>query len=113
MSTKIIFSSKETGLEDILTSYFYAGFTYTEILEFLNVYHRHQISLSASKRRFKALDLHRRPLVPLRATVEEVNNASQKELDASGKNFGISYNLGEFEKTKDSCKEVRRSKSNP
>ena len=55
----------------------------------------------------------RRPLVPLRATVEEVNNASQKELDASGKNFGISYNLGEFEKTKDSCKEVRRSKSNP
>ena len=39
MSTESIFSSEETGLEEILTSYFYAGFTYTEILEFLNMYH--------------------------------------------------------------------------
>ena len=43
MSTESIFSSEETGLEEILTSYFYAGFTYTEILEFLNMYHGHQI----------------------------------------------------------------------
>ena len=88
MSTESIFSSEETGSEEILTSYFYAGFTYTEILEFLNVYHGHQISLSTLKRRFKALGLHRRPLVPWRATVEEVNNAVQKELDAGGANFG-------------------------
>ena len=44
MSTEIIFSSEEdTSLEEILTRYFYAGFTYTEILEFLNMYHGHQI----------------------------------------------------------------------
>ena len=56
MSTEIIFSSEEdTSLEEILTRYFYAGFTYTEILEFLNMYHGHQISLSTLKRRFKAL----------------------------------------------------------
>ena len=83
-----MFSSEETGLEEILTSYFYAGFTYTEILEFLIVHHRHQINLSTLKRRFKALDLHRRPLVSWRATVEEVNNAVQRELDASGENLG-------------------------
>ena len=88
MSTESIFSSEETGLEEILTSYFYAGFTYTEILEFLNVYHGHQISPATLKRRFKALGLHRRPLVPGRATVEEVNNAVQKELDTSGANLG-------------------------
>ena len=35
------------------------------------------------KRRFEALDLHRRPLISLRATVEEVSNAVQKGLDAS------------------------------
>ena len=88
MATESTFSSEETGLEEILTSYFYAGFTYSEILEFLNVYHGHQISLSTLKRRFKALVLHRRPLVPWRATVEEVNNAVQKELDVSGANLG-------------------------
>ena len=88
MSTESIFSSEETGLEEILTSYFYAGFTYSEILEFLNVYHGHQISLSTLQRRFKALGLHRRPLVPWRATVEEVNSAVQKELDVSGANLG-------------------------
>ena len=44
MSTEIIFSSEEdTSLEEILTRYFYAGFTYTEILEFLNMHHGHQI----------------------------------------------------------------------
>ena len=89
MSTESIFPSEETGLEEILTSYFYAGFTYTEILEFLNVYHGHQISPATLKRRFKALGLHRRPLVPGRATVEEVNNAVQKKLDTSGANLGI------------------------
>ena len=55
MWTERIFSSEETGLEEISTSYFYAGFTYTEILEFLSVYDGHQISLSVLKRRFKAL----------------------------------------------------------
>ena len=34
--------------------------------------------------------MHRRPLVPWRATIEEVNNAVQKELDASGVNLGYS-----------------------
>ena len=67
-------------MEEILTKYFYAGFTYTGILEFLNVYHGHQISLSILNRRFKALDLLRGSLIPRRATVEEVNNAVQKEL---------------------------------
>ena len=90
MSTESIFSSEEPGLEEILTSYLYAGFTYTEILEFLNVYHGQKISLSTLKRRFKALGLHRRPLVPWRATIKEVNNAVQKELDASGSNLGCS-----------------------
>ena len=37
MSTESIFFSKETGLEEKVTSYFYAGFTGTEILEFLTV----------------------------------------------------------------------------
>ena len=73
---------------EMLTSYFYAGFTYTKILEFLNVYHGHQISLSTLIKRFKALGLHKRPLTPWRATVEEANNAAQKELGASGENLG-------------------------
>ena len=55
MSTGSIFPSEETGLEEILTSYFYAGFTYTEVLEFLNVYHGHQINLSTLKRGLKLL----------------------------------------------------------
>ena len=88
MPKENIFFNEETGLEEILTSYFYAGFTYIEILEFLNVYHGHQISLSALKRRFKALDLHRRPLIPWRATVEEVNNAVRKESDTRGAYLG-------------------------
>ena len=46
-----MFSSEETVLKEILTSSFYAGFTYTEILEFLIAHHRHQISLSTLKRR--------------------------------------------------------------
>ena len=33
------FLYQKTGLEEILTKYFYAGFTNIEILEFLNVYH--------------------------------------------------------------------------
>ena len=78
MSTESIFYSEETGLKEILTSYFYAGFTYTEILEFLNVHHGHQITLSTLKRRFKALDLHGRPLIPCRATVEESIMLSKK-----------------------------------
>ena len=81
MSAESTFFSEKTGLEEMLTSYFYAGFTYTE---FLNVCHEHRISLSTLKRMFKALDLLKRPLIPWRATVEEVNNAVQRELDASG-----------------------------
>ena len=57
-------------------------------MEFLNVCHEHQFSLSTLKRKFKALDLLRRPLIPWRATVEEVNIAVQKELDTSGANLG-------------------------
>ena len=37
MSTESIFFSDETGLEELVISYFYAGFTCTEILEFLTV----------------------------------------------------------------------------
>ena len=37
MSTESIFFSEETSLGEILISCFYAGFTYTEILEFLTV----------------------------------------------------------------------------
>ena len=88
MSTESIFSYEETGLDEALTSYFYSGFTYTEILEFLYVYYGDQISLSTLKRRFKSLGLHRGPLVPWRATIEEVNNVIQKELDASGTSLG-------------------------
>ena len=55
MSTESKFSSEETGLEEILASYFYAAFTYTEILEFLYVYNGHQISLSTLKRNLKLL----------------------------------------------------------
>ena len=51
MSAESMFSSEETVLKEILTSSFYAGFTYTEILEFLIAHHRHQISLSTLKRR--------------------------------------------------------------
>ena len=86
--SEVYFFSEGTGLEEILASYFYAGFTYTEILEFLNVYHGHQITLATLKRRFKAPDLHKIPLIPWRATVEQVNNAFQKELDASGADLG-------------------------
>ena len=64
-------------------------------MEFLNVYHGHQISLSTLNRRFKALDLGRTPLLPRRPTVEKVNNAVEKELEASGENLGY----GKFGRT--------------
>ena len=56
--------------------------------KFLNAYYGHQISLSTLKRRFRALDFHRKPLIPWRETVGEVNNAVQKEFDPSGANLG-------------------------
>ena len=54
MSTESIFFSEETGLEKILTSCFYAGFTVTEILEFLNVYHGYPISLQYTKEKIES-----------------------------------------------------------
>ena len=51
------------------------------------MYHEHQFSPSTLKGRFKALHLHREPLISWRATAEEINNALQKELDASGTNL--------------------------
>ena len=51
------------------------------------MYHEHQFSPSTLKGRFKALHLHREPLLSWRATAEEINNALQKELDASGTNL--------------------------
>ena len=68
-----------------INSYFYAGFRCTEILEHLNVCHRHQISLSTLKENLK---LRFEALIAWRATVEEVNNAVQKELDATDADLG-------------------------
>ena len=106
MSTKSIFFNEETGLKEILTSYSYAGFTSTEILEFLNVYHGHQISLATLKRRFKALHLHRRLLIPWRETVNEVYYVVQKELDASDVNSRYRRIWASLKKQKDYFKEV-------
>ena len=79
MSTESIFFSEVGVSEEIVISYFYAGFTYTESLEFFNVYHEHQINLFTLKRRFKTLNLHRRlPLIPGTANVQEINNVVQK-----------------------------------
>ena len=69
------------------------------------MYHGHQISLSALKRRLKAHGLHRRPLITWRATVEEVKNVAQKELDDSGENLGYRRIYASL---KNSCKEGRR-----
>ena len=38
-STENTFFNEDTGSEEILTSYFYVGFTYTEILEIFNAFH--------------------------------------------------------------------------
>ena len=56
--------------------------------------------------------MHRRPLVPWRTTVEEVNNALQRELDASGANLGYRRIWASLKRhKKDSCKEGKRSKT--
>ena len=68
--------------------------------KFLNVYYGHQISLSTLKRRFRVLDFHRKPLIPWRKTVSEVNNAAQKELDPSGANLGYCRNWANLKKQK-------------
>ena len=84
-------------------------------LNFQNFYHEQQINLSTLKRRFKAVDLHGRGrllLIPWTATIEEVNNAVQKELDASGLNLGYRRIWARLQ-TIGSCKEGRRSKNNP
>ena len=52
------------------------------------LYHEHQISLSTLKRRFKALNLNKRALIPWTADEEDVNNDAQKELDGSGASLG-------------------------
>ena len=83
-----------------IKSYFYAGFTYAEILKFLNFYNGHQINLATLKGRFKTLDLHRRPLISWRPTDEEVINDAQKELDASGANLGCRRICASLQKTK-------------
>ena len=64
------------------------------------MYHGHQNSLSTLKRNFKASDLHGRPLISWRATIEEVNNAVQKELDASDVNLGYHRIWSSLEKQK-------------
>ena len=55
MSTEKIFFSDETGLEELVISYFYAGFICTEISEFLTVKYGHLISPNTRKRRFKMI----------------------------------------------------------
>ena len=67
MSTERIFSSEETGLEEILTSYFNEGFTYIEIFKCAPWAPNYPIYI---KKKIKALGLHRRPLFPWRATIE-------------------------------------------
>ena len=66
----------------------------------MNFYHGHQINLATVKGRFKALDLHRRPLISGRPTDEEVINDVQKELDASGANLGYRRICASLQKTK-------------
>ena len=55
--------------------------------------HGHKISFCTLKRRFKVLDLHRRPVIPWR-----VNNAVSKVLDASGANLGCCRVWGSLKK---------------
>ena len=69
------------------------------------MYHGHQISLSALKRRLKAHGLHRRPLITWRATEKKKKNVAQKELDDSGENLGYRRIYASL---KNSFKEGRR-----
>ena len=46
--------------EELIHYYFYKGFTYKEIHQFLSEYHNNQISLSTLKRCMKQLGLQRR-----------------------------------------------------
>ena len=66
MSTESIFLNEETRLEEI----------YIDKLSLSR--------LSILKRRFKALDLHRRPLILWKSSNAEVNISVQKELNVSG-----------------------------
>ena len=82
MSTESIFLNEETRLEEI----------YIDKLSLSR--------LSILKRRFKALDLHRRPLILWKSSYAEVNIAVQKELNVSGANLRHRRIWGSLKKQK-------------
>jgi hypothetical protein len=50
----------DAEIEELIPFYFYKGFTYQEICQFLSQYHNKEMSLSTLKRRIKQLGLRRR-----------------------------------------------------
>ena len=68
--------------------YFHDGLTYMEIIEFLQIYHSCNISLSTLKRWFKRTNLYRRPLPGRRSSNSVLSQAVEDELAGSGSGIG-------------------------
>ena len=62
----------ENDYEELIRNYFYKGFTYEEICQFLSEYHDKEMSLSTLKRHIKQLGLQRRNA---EYDIESVRNA--------------------------------------
>ena len=66
-----------TNLNRLLKSHFNCGFAYREIIEFLKVYHKRNISLSTVKDKLEKMGLSRRIIVTQRTPDVEVETVGQ------------------------------------
>ena len=75
-------------IETYIIEYFNEGLPYMEILEFLRVRHKYEISLSTIKRWLRENGIKRRPLSTLRSSNADVLKAIQDELCGSASDVG-------------------------
>ena len=73
---------------DVLSEYFHRNYTYLQIKEYLSCRHEIEKSLSTIKRHLKKLNLIRRPLAANRASLNQLQDAVEEELEGSGSNVG-------------------------
>ena len=78
----------DNEIETYIIEYFNEGLTYMEILEFLRVRHKYEISLSTIKRWLRENGIKRRPLSTLRSSNADVLKAIQDELCGSASDVG-------------------------
>ncbi len=78
-------ADEQLSREDIISNYFYLGFTYLEILEFLLIYHNIKISIRQLHRILREMDLRRHQP---NNNWTDIIDAIEEELSGSGRYLG-------------------------